>query len=784
MALGEIKSLQVAEGIVVTAPSGAPLKIDRLELVEGAAPATPPSGSMYVYTKTDGLIYTKDDSGVEKTYHPTTVDINSITGTLNINKGGTGQTSKTAAFDALSPSTTKGDLIGYDGTDNVRVGVGINGQVLTADSTAASGVAWKEGGGGGSGGVNFIQTNSIEWNFEATSNGANPTGWTRYTNSAATPPTTFAAGSPNADWTFQGTTTTPLYGSVSGLLTKTANNRQGHGIASNAMTFTQGSLNDVNYISINYDFGSTSIASGDLVVYILDVTNSTLITPSVVNFPTAGKGVYRASFVTTSSTSYRLYIHQATTAATAFSLELDQIVVGPGQAAVVGGVIGPQTSYSPTLQGFGSASFDYATWQQFGPTMRVIARFTTGTASGVEARFGLPTGTTAFVPASSTTQCGTWWVNNSAGTTLKSGSLIAANGQTYVGFTNSDYTTSGAPATRQNDTFIGSSALVWVRFDISIAEWAGASVGIGQNDVEYVSNSSATDAADTTSFVYGPAGSVGVIGTTTLGATRTKRVRFQNPIQPTDQLTIEVLDSAGGWYPAATNRAGGLPYLIQNSIEYGIYFYTVNSTDVDVAFGQYARASGASFGAAGQNWSAVTAVTRWRLKKTASGIPVGFGQATATQSGLVSLSNSFLATTTQPGFTYRQYGVYNLSQAALTDATLTDVSGSTIVLPAGTYLIEYTAGCRVDWTVTPTSVEFEIYITDNSNNVLGSGTAAASGTAAPATATYHRGNISGRVEVTLASSTTCKMRAYIDVTGGTISSRDVSRGSWVARRIA
>jgi hypothetical protein len=40
-----------------------------------------------------------------------------------------------------SPLTTKGDLYGYS-TTNARVPVGTNGQVLTADSTAATGVAW------------------------------------------------------------------------------------------------------------------------------------------------------------------------------------------------------------------------------------------------------------------------------------------------------------------------------------------------------------------------------------------------------------------------------------------------------------------------------------------------------------------------------------------------------------------------------------------------------------------------------------------------------------------
>lgn len=59
--------------------------------------------------------------------------------TLGIGEGGTGQTTQTAAFDALAPTTTKGDLIVHNGTDNIRLPVGADGTVLTADSAQASG---------------------------------------------------------------------------------------------------------------------------------------------------------------------------------------------------------------------------------------------------------------------------------------------------------------------------------------------------------------------------------------------------------------------------------------------------------------------------------------------------------------------------------------------------------------------------------------------------------------------------------------------------------------------
>ncbi len=99
-----------------------------------------------VYASTGGALV----DSVNFTFDGTTATINALnlTNALSVANGGTGQTTAVAAFDALSPTTTKGDLIANNGTDNVRVPVGTNGQVLTADSTAASGVAWAAAGGG------------------------------------------------------------------------------------------------------------------------------------------------------------------------------------------------------------------------------------------------------------------------------------------------------------------------------------------------------------------------------------------------------------------------------------------------------------------------------------------------------------------------------------------------------------------------------------------------------------------------------------------------------------
>lgn len=71
-----------------------------------------------------------------------------VTGTLPIANGGTANTTATAAFDALAPTTTRGDLVYRGASSNGRLAIGSNGKVLTSDGTDAS---WQTPVAGGSG---------------------------------------------------------------------------------------------------------------------------------------------------------------------------------------------------------------------------------------------------------------------------------------------------------------------------------------------------------------------------------------------------------------------------------------------------------------------------------------------------------------------------------------------------------------------------------------------------------------------------------------------------------
>jgi hypothetical protein len=122
----------------------------------------------------DGALEIKTGSGAGTTaVTVSTGQVVTLANALPIASGGTGGTTAVTAFDALSPATTKGDLIVSNGTDNVRQAVGTDTHVLTADSTTATGVKWAAAGGGGGGFPSgtvmlFVQT-------------AAPTGWTKST---------------------------------------------------------------------------------------------------------------------------------------------------------------------------------------------------------------------------------------------------------------------------------------------------------------------------------------------------------------------------------------------------------------------------------------------------------------------------------------------------------------------------------------------------------------------------------------------------------------------------
>jgi hypothetical protein len=143
---------------------------------------------------------------------------------------------------------------------------------------------------------------------------------------------------------------------------------------------------------------------------------------------------------------------------------------------------------------------------------------------------------------------------------------------------------------------------------------------------EYAFNTSgitAAGASDTTSFGYGPAGAaIGNIASTTAASDTTFRCRFTTPIQTTDKIVVEI-NSGNGWLDTSF-----VTPMSQNTSRYGVKFNVINSTDVDVAFGNMGYAAGgATYAAAGNAWSGIN-TWRWRVRKVSGGAVVGYPIAT------------------------------------------------------------------------------------------------------------------------------------------------------------
>lgn len=114
-----------------TATSGTDYSAGTSALTTGILKSTTTTGALTIAIAADFPTLNQNTSGSAA----------SLSATLAIASGGTGQTSATNAYTALSPMTTKGDIETYS-TLPVRLGVGANGAVLMADSTQTTGLKW------------------------------------------------------------------------------------------------------------------------------------------------------------------------------------------------------------------------------------------------------------------------------------------------------------------------------------------------------------------------------------------------------------------------------------------------------------------------------------------------------------------------------------------------------------------------------------------------------------------------------------------------------------------
>jgi hypothetical protein len=164
-------------------------------------------------------------SGGTTGFTPSTATSGAITlaGILAVANGGTGQTTASAAFNALSPITTTGDLILGNGTNSAtRLAIGANGYLLSSNGTTASWQPAPAGGvttfAGGTTGLTPASATSgaisLAGTLVVSNGGTGATTLTGYVKGAGTTALTASATIPNTDITGLGTMSTQNANSV------------------------------------------------------------------------------------------------------------------------------------------------------------------------------------------------------------------------------------------------------------------------------------------------------------------------------------------------------------------------------------------------------------------------------------------------------------------------------------------------------------------------------------------------------------------------------------------
>ena len=150
-------TLTAGTGITITNGSGS---IEIANSSPGGSTTFTLAGDSGTAVISDGNTMTLTGGSTGLTLAVAAVDTATLGGTLAIGFGGTGQTTATAAFDALAPTTTKADIIVHDGSDNIRLGVGSDGDALFADSTETSGLKWAAVSASAGGNTTEVQFNN------------------------------------------------------------------------------------------------------------------------------------------------------------------------------------------------------------------------------------------------------------------------------------------------------------------------------------------------------------------------------------------------------------------------------------------------------------------------------------------------------------------------------------------------------------------------------------------------------------------------------------------------
>jgi len=481
---------------------------------------------------------------------------------------------------------------------------------LGTDTTQLATTAFANAAAIAASGSSGEATKYVGYNFNNGQFETAATGWVTYADAAGIIPIDGTGGAPVS--TFIRNTTTPLCGIADGILSKNAVNRQGEGVSYD-FTIDKGQLASPAHLTFDY-LTTGAFASGDIGIYIIALTGGTIIYPSIVDLPATYGSVSQHLIVfnpLNSSTGYRLCFHIATVNASAWTFEVDNIVVGQKNVAV-GAVISNAIELPSSIPVITNlpGSWTRKNYTRSGVCIHLHLTYSvTGAATGA---LGLSLSTLLATLGLSTTEDTAQIISTYNGSV----SFLSGFYNTVSFYSTSAWTTNVPYAAWAN----GMAIVLDVSY--SISQWT-SNVNLASDFTEYASSSNTANVTDT-DYSNTVLGSQGSLFPVNLTAPRIKWFQFIRPIQPADTIILEMQpNGTDPWLPVQGGVASGCiwSFQVQGTTAYGMGIYGggVLPTQLKVVFGGYPFADGATFGAPASTGWGTYSTYKWRVRKVSNG---------------------------------------------------------------------------------------------------------------------------------------------------------------------
>ena len=351
--------------------------------------------------------------------------------------------------------------------------------------------------GSGVGGINYITNTDAE---------SGTTGWSTYADAAGAQPVDGTGGTPNVTWTRS--TTTPLRGTADFNFVKDAADRQGQGVSTD-MTINLADQAKVLTVSFDYEVLSGTYANGDLTVYLIQDPAGTpvVIQPAGYQILSATAGTKMkqiATFQTASSgQTYRLCFHVASTSASAYTLAIDNVIVGP-QVVQYGAPVTDATSF--TCTGSWTSNSTYTAFQRrVGDRLIVEGKIVlSGAPTSAALTINLPAGLsidTAKIGTESGNATVGYWSGNDTGLMTYLGAIRYNNTTSVLcitGEASSTYLRTGSVDQATPFTW-GSTDYLNFKYDVPILGWSSTVQMSNDTDTRVVAARASGDPASAAS---------------------------------------------------------------------------------------------------------------------------------------------------------------------------------------------------------------------------------------------------------------------------------------------